>query len=805
VARAFGSKINRIVSLVTRGLRRRIALYTAGTTFLVVALLSVINSQTQTQLVNARVLEKSMSMGALLRELSLPYLIDGRPADMAGFYQALEKQPDIVSVFMVDPDLDLLASGSSHDDTRGLSPDEDALIKRAADSGTRQTHWQGNIIDVAIPVTVDDHQFGVIRYSVLTDPGEGGISLVFQRNLAFGILFTAASIFTSLYIARHLSAPLERLNRATQEAAAGDLAQFVDIRTNDEVESLSRSFNIMLGNLRSRLTAHEQAQRRLEEIGRDLNDKNAQLARALDQARTAEAAKSEFLASMSHEIRTPMNGVLGMTELLSETQMDDHQANLVETIGSSGQALLRIINDILDFSKIEAGHMTLLRDPFAICDLVEDTARVLSIQAAVKNVDVIARCDPALPEQVQGDFARMKQVLLNFASNAVKFTESGHVLIHAERAQDATGADFLKISVSDTGCGIPEDKLEHVFNRFTQVDGSYSREHQGTGLGLAISKGFVELMGGHIKVTSALGKGSCFAFFVPLAPLDGRITLPDGAQAQSALVVSASAPFSTALCERLRGFGLGVREIQSGAAAMKCLKEDPDIDVIFVDVDVADMTGLELIDRIHAEQPASKRLILFEKFWEAPQGTPAWHEGKPLLKLRKPLLTRRLVQALAPGTAPDWHAGTRPTTGAGCASATQDDKGKPPARPILIVDDNKTNLKVIELVLAKMNLPYVAATNGAEALEQFQITRPSLVLMDISMPVMNGLDATRAIREFESGSPDGGRSHIIGLTAHSSPRDQEACIAAGMDQHMSKPVNLRKLRSLLEENRDTAA
>ncbi|MBO9466480.1 response regulator [Tropicibacter sp. R15_0] len=782
-------------------MRGRMAMYFGLTTAAIVVTLTIINTFTQLQLVNERILEKSKSFGSLVREATLPYLVDNRPAELDVIYEELAEQPEITRLDFIDPDGTLLVTSEDEGGSLFLATIEDPLVDQAQGSRQLQLVWEGDVVEVALPVELGMTYYGTVRYSVQTALDQHDITFVLYRNLTFACLFTIFSVFISFLIAQRLTAPLEKLTKASRSAAAGNLDQFIDIQTNDEVASLATSFNKMLDNLRARLAANEDAQTRLQKFSLDLNSKNIQLGQALEQARSAEAAKTEFLASMSHEIRTPMNGVLGMTELLAETDLDQHQSNLVDTIATSGQSLLNIINDILDFSKIEAGQMQLRKEPLDIQDLVEDTARVLALQAARKNVELITRCDPDLPERMLGDFARMKQVLLNFASNAVKFTEAGHVLIHAQRVLSKSGEDRLRIEVQDTGCGIPQDKIKEVFNRFTQVDGSFTRKHEGTGLGLAISKGFVELMGGRIQVTSQVGVGSSFGFEMPLAEAVPVPATPSPAKKRGpfegyGVLLSDQPDLVASLVECLTNAHIQITGVETDKALLNSLqtlaKDRAPPAFVLIDDRVSDLKlepFLNSLNSVTSGHPP--RVILLHSM-----GSTIATE-KLDATLAKPVSARALVQVIDQVS----HIGQRPAL----PRVTNAKKGKLAPLPktdrkVLVVDDNATNLKLVQMVLKRLGLPFVSATNGVEAVEQYRAHNPFLVLMDVSMPVMNGLEASAQIRLIEAENPEeAAPCHIVGLTAHSSPQDKKACLDSGMDGHLAKPINLGKLRDVIQD------
>lgn len=804
------SRMAKMRKSLTYGLGRRMTLYFGLMIGAFVSTLIYLNTITQLELVHTRFSERSDSLGILIQEVTLPYLFDGRPAELDIIYQELMRQPDILSLRFIDPEGFLLVNGSSEGNALFLGRVEDPLVSEAAASKTTQIRNMEGRIQVAVPAIYGNVNYGTIRFDLDGTAANREVNLVLRRNLMFGVFFTLTGILLSIWISRRLTEPLARLNSATDRAAKGNLNQSIVIRTNDEVESLADSFNLMLGNLRAWVKSLEDTQTKLEISSDDLNAKNAELQVVAEQAKTAERAKSQFLARMSHEIRTPMNGVLGMTELLSDTNLTSNQLGLVDSIHTSGTTLLNIINDILDFSKIDSGHMTLRDEPYRPIELFENTAQMLSYQAGQAGVDLITRVEPTLPKSLLGDESRLKQVIINLVGNALKFTDEGYVLINAT-LKDENGKPFMQIDVCDTGCGIPEEKLATVFDQFTQVDGSYSRKHQGTGLGLAIAKGFVELMGGRIWVKSTVGTGTTFTFNVPLiqpeTPLPA-LAIDDADLNSMKIMVLQSEPTALfVMNEVLSAWNGQVATFETAKDALSNLREAEQsgapYDVVLTEMGLPDMDRKELFRSLHDSIGHAPRVIALRPMDDAihqAEGNHTFTDQEVIKPVQTPKLLEALKLPVAFTTAESntQYKDTPQTNGTSHKRVAMELAEPVSEKTILIVDDNKTNRKLIEIFLNRLGVAHQSASDGEEAVELYRDLHPDLVLMDVSMPVMNGLDATREIRRLE-GTNGNFRTHIIGLTAHSAPEDREACLDSGMNAHMAKPIKLAQLKDVISQ------
>ena len=545
--------------------------------------------------------------------------------------------------------------------------------------------------------------------------------------------------------------------------------------------------------------------------------RESELKRLVSKAEAADRAKSEFLANMSHEIRTPMNGILGMAELLSKSSLDTRQKTFTDIIMKSGSALLTIINDILDFSRLDAGQMQLKLSAFNPLEAVEDVATLLASRAAEKDIELIIRRRGDVPAMVNGDAGRFRQIVTNLVGNAVKFTESGHVVATVAACGADDGTVMLDVIVEDTGIGIPADKLDTIFQQFSQVDGSSTRRHEGTGLGLAISERLARMQGGRISVSSVEGAGSTFTLSLPLTVASGhgrRKPLPLNVEGARILIIDDNEVNRTILLEQVTdwGFeGVAAPDGKTGLSIIDAARElGLSLDVIILDGQMPEINGMEVARRIranpendataivfltsvdimdtdenlsglriqaHLMKPA-RSAILRETVIDVIRGSriKSGMTMAPLARMRQPQRFERVAPphpAPAPIPAPIEHPATLH------------------AIDVLVAEDNEVNRIVFSQILDSAGIAYRIVNDGAEAVEAWSEHRPSLILMDISMPVMSGLDASREIRRLEAAS--GERTPIIGVTAHALGGDRETCVAAGMDDYITKPISPERL------------
>ncbi|MBY4609696.1 response regulator [Rhizobium sp. 9T] len=539
----------------------------------------------------------------------------------------------------------------------------------------------------------------------------------------------------------------------------------------------------------------------------ELKSREEELRELLSRAEAADRAKSEFLANMSHEIRTPMNGVLGMAELLAKTNLDTRQKTFIDIIVKSGNALLTIINDILDFSKIDAGQMTLRKAAFDITEAVEDVATLLSSHAAEKNIELLVRAAPDLPAAVIGDAGRFRQIVTNLVGNAVKFTERGHVFVDVGFESVAGGEIMTNIRIEDTGIGIPQEKLESVFDKFSQVDASSTRRHEGTGLGLAITAGLVDLFGGYIKVESQWGKGSVFTVKLPFAVAAAHLEpkpLPINVQGARILVIDDNEVNRRILTEQLSLWGFDGVAAEGGGTGLAILEAAADlgvtVDAVILDYHMPDMNGANVARRLRADPRFVELPIIFltsmdisgtEKEFAALNGQA--HLMKPARAnvLRNTVV--EVVRARRVKQASQAEITRLQAETAGPAPVPAPQKRAAEFVDVLVAEDNEVNQIVFTQILQGTGLSFLVVNNGQEAVAAWESHTPRIIMMDVSMPVMNGHEATRTIREREKGQDQ--RVPIIGVTAHALESDREACLDAGMDDYMSKPIS----PELLEE------
>jgi signal transduction histidine kinase/DNA-binding response OmpR family regulator len=606
---------------------------------------------------------------------------------------------------------------------------------------------------------------------------------------AVGIASLVLGSIFAWWVARGIVKPIHELVNATESLAKGDLERPVKLSCTDELGDLGASINEMARQLRS---ARDEQLARQNEISD-----------ARDRAEAATRAKSEFLATMSHEIRTPMNGVIGMTSLLLGTPLSATQKDFVETIRSSGEALLALINDILDFSKIEAGKLELEQVNFDMRVLLEESVEMLSDLAHQKRLELHLLVDSDMPAGLIGDSGRLRQMILNLMSNAIKFTEKGEIVIHAKLARLMDSIATLELSVRDTGIGLTSEQQATLFQSFTQADSSTTRRFGGTGLGLAITRKLAEKMGGSVGVTSALGQGSTFWFTarMPVCALC-EVSETNLLEGRRVLVVDQSRITRDVVTQILQSVGASPTLAAHSREGLEFLRrasqEGNAYDLAIVELSMPDCDGVTFARKIASESGLTIPLVLLTPSREA-SATEYSTELNIRASLSKPVRRNALLNACsralsetADPPARDSHCRQSP------AATTQVGPGH-----VLVVEDNSTNQKVAMLILQRAGLIVDVAANGEEAVAAYRARHYDLLLMDCQMPLLDGFSATRTIRELES---LGRHVPIIALTANVMSSERDKCLAAGMDDYLAKPVRaealLRKVKHWLASAQD---
>jgi len=656
-----------------------------------------------------------------------------------------------------------------------------------------QHHFQGEYLTLQVPIMANQELVGTVY--IRSDLSEIDIRIKrFINIVSLVVLLTLVLAYLmSARLQKVISDPIMSLVRTARRITENkDYSVRAELKSQDEFKVLIQAFNEMLEQISYREKALEEANEHLEERVEsrtaELKMINVDLLEAKEAADAASLAKSDFLANMSHEIRTPMNGVLSACELALAEEVPPKLEGYLQIINDSGYSLLSIINDILDFSKIEAGKLELEHSPFELREMFDKLSEMFGSRAVEKEIELLVDVDPTIPDLIIGDSLRLKQVLINLVGNALKFTSRGSIMIRAKCLEKSEKQVTLALSVKDTGIGIPTEKLDKLFEAFTQVDTSTTRKFGGTGLGLTIVKKLVDLMGGEISLESQVNQGSTFQITLKMDWQEGRkrsaLKFPVDLDGMKVLIVDDLPESREIMLNMIRNFSCCGETVSSGQEALERLKMAQEagepFGLVLLDWRMPGMDGSTVAFLIRQDLKLDVPIIMVSAFGSKELMQEAGRKGVNGY-LDKPIRQSVLFDSIMDVFGKE-HLATGKLE---ISTKTSIYKERMRGKRILLVEDNRTNQLVISAFLEDSGIDFEIAGNGREGVEAIRQKHFDAVLMDIQMPVMDGHEATRVIRQ----DPKYAGLPIIALTAHAMKGDEEKCRAAGMDDYVTKPIN----------------